>query len=65
MTLRNAPLSGRDDHSDSLFFISEKQKYFFKESLTWVFQNNPTGKSLGVKEDWTNPPYPSHRPLAL
>jgi hypothetical protein len=28
MTLRNAPLSGRDGKSYSLIFVSEKQKYF-------------------------------------
>src|SRR5450631_4108136 len=34
MTLRNAPLSGRDGKSYSLIFISEKQKYFFQRGWT-------------------------------
>jgi hypothetical protein len=34
MTLRNAPLSGRDGYSYSLICISEKQKYFCKRGWT-------------------------------
>src|SRR5450631_4011286 len=47
MTLRNAPLSGRDGESYSLICISEKQKYFCQRGWTSTPPTSPTDLPVG------------------
>jgi hypothetical protein len=48
MTLRNAPLVGRDAEGYRVICDAVKQKYFSKRGLTRLAQSSPTGKSLAV-----------------
>src|SRR5450432_3803706 len=48
MTLRNAPLSGRDGKSYSLFCTSEKQKYLCKGGLTERSENRAGDLPVGL-----------------